>query len=490
MIFNSLTYAVFLAIVVPLYWVLPYRARLWLIFLSSLTFYGFWRWEYTFLMMVPMAIDYFAALQMSAAENDPRARKMWLALSLTANIGLLAYFKYLGFVVGNAVGLLDLVGFDITPPDLGILLPLGISFYTFQTMSYTIDVYRRVAPAEKDFLVYGCFVTLFPELVAGPIVRSVETIPQLLHRPAFRWTDLSEGSKQIIVGLLLKTVCADNLSGTVDEAYAQPVDQLSAYDVWTLAFLFGFQIYFDFAAYSRIAIGSARLLGIHYPENFNFPYAATSPRDFWKRWHITLSSWIRDYLYLPLTGATFHTKTANPHEAMPEDVPASQRRRDLALLTTWAIMGLWHGAAWTFVFWGVYHACMVLAHRILLNSKEPPKDSLLKRFGAWAITLPLMMLGWIPFRATSLWDSLRMMIRVLDPRAYMHLGALRENTYIVAALCLLVTVLAYFSYMQIIPRLEKRPGLRVVVETGVFTVAVGLVIIFLRPVSQFIYFQF
>lgn len=481
MIFNSLTYAVFLAIVVPLYWVLPTRGRLAMLFAASLVFYGFWRWEYTTFMLVSMIIDYVAGLRIVAAEHDPRARKMWLALSLTANIGMLVYFKYLGFAFDNAIGLLDLVGVHVNRPDLGIILPLGISFYTFQTMSYTIDVYRRVAKAERDFLLYGCFVTLFPQLVAGPILRPLDILPQLVARPRFEWTNFSEGTKQIILGLILKTVCADNLSGTVDEAYAQPVDQLSAYDVWTLAFLFGFQIYFDFAAYSQIALGSARLLGLHFPANFNFPYAAISPRDFWRRWHISLSTWIRDYLYLPLSGAAFGKQ---------DNTRVGQRRRDVALLGTWAIMGLWHGAAWTFVLWGVYHACVVLAHRVLLNSSEPAKEANLKRLGAWAITLPLMMLGWIPFRATSLWDSLRMMARVFDPRAYMHLGALRENTYIVAALCLLATMLAYFAHAQILPRLEKRPALRVLIETGVFSVAVGLVVIFLRPVSQFIYFQF
>ncbi len=487
MIFNSVTYLVFLALVAVGYWLLPRRPRLALILGASLVFYGFWRWQYTFVMLASMVIDYVASIRI-AATDDERTRRRWLGLSLAGNLGLLVYFKYLGFLVGNAVGLAALVGINARPPDLGIVLPLGISFYTFQTVSYTIDVYRRVREPERDFVLYGCFVTFFPQLVAGPILRASEVIEQLHERPAFRWVDVSEGAKRVLLGLFLKTVLADNVAGVVDDAFAQPVDVLTALDVWTMAFLFGFQIYFDFSAYSHIALGSARMLGIVFPENFNFPYAATSPRDFWRRWHISLSSWIRDYLYLPLCGVSVANTSMGGL-----DTSVGDRRRNLALVATWAIMGLWHGAAWTFVIWGLYHAVMVLGHRLLTSRPDGAarsSGSALAALGSWALTLASMMLGWIPFRAAGVADTLTMFGRVLDPRGYVHLGVLRENVYLTAACCLVAVVLAHQVHARVLPWLRERPAARIPVESVAFAIVCGLVIVFLRPVHQFIYFQF
>ncbi len=229
-------------------------------------------------------------------------RRFWLFVSLLGNLGSLFYFKYLGFALTNLQMVVDVFGLEWRLPHPDILLPLGISFYTFQTMSYTIDVYRGFIKAEKDLLLFSTYVVFFPQLVAGPILRAVEVIPWLLKKPHWEWSNLSIGIKRILGGLFLKVVLADNIAEFVDVGFGVDVGYLSAIDVWTLAFLFGFQIYFDFSAYSHIAIGSAKLMGIDFPENFNFPYFSTSAREFWKRWHISLSSWIRDYLYLPLCG--------------------------------------------------------------------------------------------------------------------------------------------------------------------------------------------
>ena len=307
MIFNSLTYLVLLFSVVLLYWVLPYRTRLLLIFVASLTFYGFWRIEFIPVMLVSVIVDYVVALRMPGSTHTLKNRLLFI--SLFVNLGLLFYFKYLIFFAENAIGFAQLMGAEVDPLALKIILPLGISFYTFQTISYTVDVYRGLIKPEKDFMLYACYVTFFPQLVAGPVLRAVEVIHQFAKRPPFLWSDIVLGLRRIVYGLFLKVVLADNIAPLVDTGFSMPVETMSALDVWTLAFLFGFQIYFDFSAYSHIALGSARLMGICFPVNFNFPYLATSPKDFWRRWHISLSSWVRDYIYLPLAGIKVHDRS-------------------------------------------------------------------------------------------------------------------------------------------------------------------------------------
>lgn len=342
MIFNSITYLVFLPVVVLLYWILPYRSRLILIFGASLTFYGFWRVEFLPLLLLSVSVDYLVARRMPSSTDY--GRKRLLLVSLFVNLGLLFYFKYLIFFADNAIGFANLLGIEIDPIALKIILPLGISFYTFQTISYTVDVYRGLIKPEKDFILYGCYVTFFPQLIAGPVLRAAEVMHQFARRVPFSWDDITAGSWRVLFGLFLKVVLADNIAPFVDSGFAMPVSTMSAIDVWTLAFIFGFQIYFDFSAYSHIALGSARMMGICFPENFNFPYIATSPKDFWRRWHISLSSWIRDYLYLPLAGIKVHGRSVGGLANATVD-----KKHQKALFFTWAIMGLWHGANWTFL---------------------------------------------------------------------------------------------------------------------------------------------
>ena len=482
MLFNSLTYLLLLTSVFVCYWLLPLRGRLLMIFVASLTFYAFWKIEFLPIMMLSVVIDYWIALAMR--DRSPGARKGLLAMSLVVNLGLLFYFKYLIFFAANTVGLANLLGFQLDPFVLDIILPLGISFYTFQTLSYTIDVYRGVLKPERDFLLYGCFVTFFPQLVAGPILRASEVIQQLAKRPRFNAADVVIGIRRIIFGLFLKVVIADNIAPLVDSGYSLPSESLTALDVWTLAFLFGFQIYFDFSAYSSIAIGSARILGIHFPENFNFPYLASSPREFWRRWHISLSSWIRDYLYLPLAGIKVQNKSEGGLTHATSD-----KQKNFALFMTWAVMGLWHGANWTFVLWGLYLAAIIFAYRFL-SPRLVGLGPNLCYFGGILITLPLMMLSWVPFRADSVTSTFIMWGKIFNPYAYPALG-MRENTYLVAALLLLAVVSIYFVKNVVGPWLEKNHRtLLCSAECAVFAVAVPLVLVFLRPITQFIYFQF
>jgi D-alanyl-lipoteichoic acid acyltransferase DltB (MBOAT superfamily) len=485
MIFNSVTYVVFLIVVVSLYWVLPRNPRRWLLLLSGLTFYGFWRLEYIPIMLFQTVTDYTLA-RMIYRTADPRKRKLLLVITLITNLGLLAYFKYSMFALDNAINLLNLFGLDLQVKTWNILLPLGISFYTFHSLSYTIDVYRGFIKPERDFVIMATFVSFFPQLVAGPILRAREVIPQLEHRPPFQWDAVFVGIRRILFGLFLKVVLADNIAPLVDSGFVQAASTLSALDVWTLAFLFGFQIYFDFSAYSHIAIGSALLMGIRFPENFNFPYMARSPRDFWRRWHISLSSWVRDYVYLPLTGSKLQD-TSKGGLALAADAE-NTKSKTLALFLTWAIMGLWHGANWTFVIWGLYHASLIFLYRLSHDSVGMLDTWRLKIVG-WAVTLPLVMFGWIFFRAETLDQAFGMAVKVFNPLAYCRLG-LRESTYLIAAALLVATVAAYFVHSLPEP---ERPGERiawVASESLAIAVIVVLVFVYLRPISQFIYFQF
>ena len=486
MIFNSVTYLCFLVLTVCLFWLLPKRPRLWLIFLSSLTFYGFWRPEFLAVMLLSAATDYFGAMRIEATDVLLK-RRLWLAVSLLVNLGLLFYFKYLLFVVDNAVVVMRFFGSAVHSPIMNIVLPLGISFYTFETISYSVDVYRKLIRAERDFLRYGCFVTYFPKLIAGPILRASELLYQLDAKPHFRLEMFVSGLKRLLFGLLLKVVVADNISPLVDEGFAMQISAMSALDVLTLAFLFGFQIYFDFSAYSHIAIGSARLMGITFPENFHFPYMADSPREFWRRWHISLSSWIRDYLYLPLLGVKVQSRSFGALGGTTQDYGNATRHPMFALFLTWAIMGFWHGANWTFVFWGLYHATFIAAYRMV----SPWCDALpsaVRRWGGWGITLFVTMLAWIPFRAKSVSDTFGMYAKLFSTRDYLWLG-MRENSYLVAAVLFLAFVGTYYFH-------EKRGWLRhrlaptFAIETLLMGIVVGLVFVFLRPISQFIYFQF
>lgn len=485
MVFNSVTYVVFLVLVLLLYWWLPHRARLWMLFVSSLAFYGFWRFDFLAIMVFSAGLDYVAAIKMSQTENS-LVRRALLATSLSLNLGLLAYFKYLQFAVDTVWSLGSFVGLPAESPALGIVLPLGISFYTFQTISYTIDVYRRQATPIRDFVLYGCFVVYFPQLVAGPILRLSEVCPQLVNRPAFRWDDQVEGIRRILAGLFLKVFLADNIAGLVNDGFKVQPGLLSAIDVWTLAFLFGFQIYFDFSAYSHIAMGSARLMGIRFPENFNFPYLAVSPKDFWGRWHISLSSWIRDYLYLPLCGVAFGKKSAGGLGQALE--VSSTSKRTFALFATWSIMGLWHGAGLNFLLWGIYHALAVYAYRKSEGARESLPNSI-RVAGGWAITLPVMMLSWVLFRAENATHAGQLLQRVMDPLAYAKLG-LRENNYLVAALLVLTFLMAAWVHRFGFTLIDRLKWGAAPIYAAAYAVAIVIVIVFLRPVEQFIYFQF
>ena len=447
-------------------------------------FYGFWSIKFISLMVISAVNDFYLSLLISKT-NDKKKKKIFLYTSLFINLSLLFVFKYLFFFTSNLESILSLFSIEIDLPEYNILLPLGISFYTFQTISYTIDVFRGFIKPEKKISVYLCYVMFFPQLVAGPIVRASEIVNQLRFKTKFEYSFLVSGIERILVGLFLKTVLADNIAPLVDDGFSMNPKLLSAIDVWTLSFLFGFQIYFDFSAYSHIAIGSANLFGVLLPENFNFPYAATSLKDFWKRWHISLSSWIRDYLYLPLMGLKVRNKSTGGIE-----VKNSEKKMNLTpLFLTWAIMGLWHGANWTFVFWGVYHAFFITIERIFMDHRLTKRIFTYGLFG-YIFTILVIMASWIPFRSENLSQAFLMLSKLYLPYEYLKMG-LRANSYIVAAMLVLTFLLAFYYEKYLCFFFKKKiPILYATLQFLILFVLISAVIIFLRPVVQFIYFQF
>ncbi|MEN2785441.1 MBOAT family O-acyltransferase [Sphingomonas qilianensis] len=494
MLFNSVTFLfLFLPIICVLYWQLRATARLWLLLIASTIFYGFWRIEFVPLMLGSAIMDYYLALAIDRQE-DPRRRKRLMQVSIVVNLAILGFFKYFLFVRDSLFSASELLGFHPSFTTLNIILPLGISFYIFQTLSYTIDVYRRDIAPERSLLRYMTFVTFYPHLVAGPIMRPDILIPQLKDPAPFYGQQVRRGIERIIAGLFLKVVLADTIAGFVDQGFAGSLAQISAFDAWTLAFLFGFQIYFDFAGYSSIAIGAAMIMNIYVPENFNFPYVATSPREFWKRWHISLSTWIRDYVYIPLIGryrAPGHgawDTLAERSETVAGQPPVSDAKRTRALFSTWAIMGLWHGANWTFVLWGLYHAVMVWAQRLLAPRLRFPGGAIGALLGV-AITLPLMMAAWIPFRAKSLGDTFILWGKMLDPRQY-HAFGLAPNSYIMAAALTLAMFAVWFVRDRLVPRLAVDSAALLAAKSLYLTITIALVFVMLEVKSTFIYFQF
>ena len=476
MLFNSLTFLLFLFCTVTLYWSFSQKFRLVLIFFSSLLFYSFWKIEFLPILLLSTFVDWFISRKMN--KSSYQKRKILLLISLIFNLSLLFYFKYLIFFANSFIELANYFGLSYDPIIKNIILPLGISFYTFQTISYTIDVYRKTIKPEKNFIIYACYVTFFPQLVAGPVLRAAEVIKQFKIEKKFNLNLLLFGFRRILYGLFLKTVLADNIASFVDHGFAMPLNSISAIDVWTLAFLFGFQIYFDFSAYSHIAIGSAKMIGLNFPENFNFPYFSASPREFWKKWHISLSSWIRDYLYLPLKGEKFQNNSTG-------GVNLSKNDKNLKpLFFSWTIMGLWHGANWTFLIWGFYHFILIVIYRSIIKFKKIIPLKLLKSFGV-LVTLPFIMLGWIPFRAENLDSVFYMWVKVFMPMNYTWLG-MRENVYLITFLILAGHFLTFIFSIKI--TLNKY--YIYFLDAIMISIVTVSTFISFRTVNQFIYFQF
>ena len=391
MLFNSLTFLVFFAVVLflhnlPLSWRVKKCNLLW----ASYVFYAAWNPPFVLLLILSTVVDWFAAKGLYAART-PARRRVWLAATLGVNFGMLAFFKYSAFLLANVTRLLHALGVNYHPPHLDILLPIGISFFTFVTMSYTLDVYWGRMKPWDSFLDYAMFVTFFPHLVAGPILRAASFLPQCLEprkpsRPEFFW-----GLSLLVLGLFQKTVLADYLLAPVVVKTYDSGQSLGFADAWLGTLAFSGQILFDFAGYSTCAIGIALCLGFWLPQNFRYPYAAVGFSDFWRRWHMSLSTWLRDYLYIPLGGNR-----------------KGPLRTNVNLLTTMLLGGLWHGAAWTFVIWGGLHGVYLVAERFLKQWVPPHPfwNALVPRMLIALGTYLLVCLTWVFFRGHGLKQAL------------------------------------------------------------------------------------
>ena len=486
MIFNSFSFLIFLTVFLLLYWSLNLKFRLILIFISSLIFYGFWRIDFIPLLLFSVFVDFFASKKIYQTKIR-KNKKKFLLLSLFINIGLLVFFKYFYFIHDSTSQLFSLVGVNVIPFEYKILLPIGISFYTFQSISYTIDVYRNQIKPEKNLLIFANYVIFFPQLVAGPILRASEVLWQFKEKRKFKLENFNNGIQRIIFGLFLKIVLADNIAKFVDQGFLMDPNLISALDVITLSYLFGFQIYFDFAGYSHIAIGCALTMGIKFRENFNFPYHSISPKIFWKNWHISLSSWVRDYIYLPL----LKIKSVNNSGGGFDKYLDHQHLKlftIFALFITWSLMGLWHGASWNFVFWGIWNFLVILLFR-LINKLFRDNNKYFVNILSWFISLNLIMLGWIFFRSENLDLSFHMLSNLLFFKNWTFLS-LKENTYIVA---LIVTffylispeIIKIFKFISIKNKLIADFVLAISIISSLV-----LILIYNQEVNQFIYFQF
>jgi len=393
MLFNSLPFFLFAATFFPAYFLLKGSSRLLLILAASYFFYGWWDWRFLGLIGFSTLFDFIIGLRLGMDQSENRRRCLLFA-SIVANLGLLFLFKYLNFFADSLQVVANSFGMTLSWTTLNIILPVGISFYTFQTLSYTIDIYRRECEPETNFIRFASYVALFPQLVAGPIVRASKLLPQLREDLEFNWTDTVRGFELVCWGFFLKVVVADTLALQVDPSFGSP----EAYGVWghlVGVFFFSFQIYADFAGYSLIAIGLGRIMGLDFGENFRRPYFSISFSEFWRRWHISLSSWLRDYLYISLGGNRGGaTKTARN------------------LLLTMFLGGLWHGAAWTFVIWGLLHGLYLVIWHACANFVGTTglarflADTRASKLCLMLVVFILTALAWIFFRADSLSNAM------------------------------------------------------------------------------------
>jgi alginate O-acetyltransferase complex protein AlgI len=401
MSFTSVVFALFFAVLIALYQLLPLRYRKSLLLAAGLYFYAYWDWRFLGLMMTCIGADFFLALQIERAKGRETKRR-YLVVSLLLNFGLLGFFKYYNFFATSASAALG--GLGVHLPHLTIILPIGISFFTFESMSYTFDVYRGTLVPCRRIIDFALFIAFFPRLVAGPIIRASHFLPQLKRPLTLRWSDVQAGWFILLSGLIKKMVLADNLAVFVDPVFQAP-HLYNSLTNWLAVVSYALQLYYDFSGYSDMAVGLAKVFGFDLPINFSAPYGAASLTDFWRRWHISLSRWLRDYVYIPLGGSR-----------------AGTPRTYLNLMLTMLLGGLWHGASWNFVAWGGLHGLGLAVRKAstaVVATRSPSTHFVgtrtLPRPLAHAITLLFVVLLWVPFRARDWATTVAMFHQLLWP---------------------------------------------------------------------------
>jgi alginate O-acetyltransferase complex protein AlgI len=483
--FHSLAFFLFFPTVVALYFLTPPRHRWALLLAASYVFYGAWKPEYLILLVLSTAVDYGVALRLGR-EQAPGRRRALLAASLTLNFGVLFAFKYLGFFAGSLGQGLRALGLSHEIPGIHLLLPVGISFYTFQTVSYVIDVYRRDLEPEAHFGRFALYVSFFPQLVAGPIERATALLPQFRRTHRWDFDRAVDGLGRMLWGLFKKVVVADRAARLVDAVYADPGSFQGATLV-VATYAFAFQIYCDFSGYSDMAVGAARVLGFDLMRNFDRPYGASTLVDFWRRWHISLSTWFRDYVYVPLGGSR-----------------AGSTRRMANVAAVFLLSGLWHGASWTFVAWGAYHGALMVAslglQQLFRRAAEGrvvgrPIRLLVRALGV-VVTFHLVCLGWVLFRARSLAHAGEILSRL--PVSYpvstlheiLHLGPWPPGGAAVDLGILVLSIVAV-SGVELLGRTSLPARIPAVARWLAWaTLCVWVALTAVQTHSPFIYFQF
>ncbi len=476
MLFNSIDFAVFLPIIFILYWFVcnkNLKLQNSLVLLASYVFYGWWDWRFLSLIAFSTLVDYCIGLALNSTAYSKR-KKLLLSLSLLINLGFLGFFKYYNFFVESFIDAFSLFGKSIKPNTLDIILPVGISFYTFQTLSYTIDVYRKKLKPTKDIIAFAAFVSFFPQLVAGPIERATKLLPQFYKKRTFNYNLAVLGMRQILWGLFKKIVIADNCAQYANEIFNDYGSQ-SGSTLFLGALFFTFQIYGDFSGYSDIAIGISRLFGFDLMKNFAFPYFSRDIAEFWRRWHISLSTWFRDYLYIPLGGSRGGTwiKVKNT-------------------FIIFLVSGFWHGANWTFVVWGGLNALYFLP--IMLRNKNRKHIEIvalhtflptLKETGQMLSTFVMTVFAWIFFRSDTIKSALEY-ISILCSKSLISLPNIKSKSILI--------LIVFFMLIEWLGRRNEfaieKIQLKQPLRWGFYLFLVLLLVIFNGKEQEFIYFQF
>ncbi|MBP9193635.1 MAG: MBOAT family protein [Saprospiraceae bacterium] len=470
MIFNSTTFLVFFAIVYVLYWLANKHLKLQnvLLLLASYVFYGWWDWRFLSLIFISSLIDYYAAQKM---EQKPEQSKRWLMVSLVCNLGMLSLFKYYNFFASSFTDMTRMFGWEPNDLTLNIILPVGISFYTFQTLSYTIDVYRKNLKPTKDLLAFLTYIAFFPQLVAGPIERASSLLIQIEKKRVFRKDWFNEGIVQIFVGLFRKVVIADTLGIYVDAVYGDIGINNSA-SILLATVLYAFQIYYDFAGYSDIAIGTAKMMGFRFCQNFNLPYFSKSLTEFWRKWHMSLSYWLRDYLYISLGGNR-------------KGIKITYRN----LMLTMLLGGLWHGSSWNFIIWGGIHGLFLSIEKYTMNKSW---FTAIRKWSlpAYVYTFGVVVFSWIFFRAQSLdmaFTAISKIIHFEWVMPYFEDINIMVNTVTVLGMGLLID---FYLFKKNLPLETLGAGYSPLKISIIISLLLVLISLFYSTSNNFIYFQF
>jgi alginate O-acetyltransferase complex protein AlgI len=465
MVFHQSNFLGFFAVVFAVYWLLGrHRHRLLWLTAASAFFYASAKFWPILVLFASTSIDYLVALRLERTAS-PRVRKALVALSVCTNLGVLAGFKYFVFAWESTSAAAGWLGFYIPPPVIKFFLPLGISFYTFEAISYVVEVYKGKLKAVRNPLDYALYILFFPHLVAGPVVRPTEFLPQIARPKRFDWARVQMGAQQFLVGLFKKTVIADQVATCIDPVFKDPAAYGSA-ALWLAVLGYAVQIYCDFSGYTDMALGLAQTFGFRLPNNFNAPYLASSPADFWKRWHISLSRWLRDYLYIPLGG-----NRLGPSRTM------------VNLFLTMLLGGLWHGANWTFVVWGAYHGLLLAVQRLIPESWDRPAFRPLTT----VFTFLAVCVGWVFFRAQTLGDAGTILRGLVVPASGYELDS--DGTLIVLTAVMTVFLGHAIGRWKGLPWVLMRSP---AVVSG-FVLALGMTLALLLMKGEggtFIYFQF